>query len=169
MMKWLGALLIMVGCGGIGFSMVAAYRKEERALQELITALDYITCELQYRMSPLPQLCRSAAGQCCGCIRRVLECLAEELEAQISPEASACMYAAVSKQRSLPEKTRECLFRFGASLGSFDLNGQLKGIEAVNKTACLELEALRSNKDVRCRSYQTLGLCAGSALVVLFF
>lgn len=167
-MKWIGALLVIVGCSGFGFSLVAAYRREERALQELIKALEYISCELEYRLSPLPQLCRITAERCSGCVRQVLECLAQELDAQISPDASVCMYAAVSKQVLLPEKTRECLLLFGSSLGSFDLPGQLKGIKSVERSASLELEELRSNKEVRCRSYQTLGLCVGSALVVLF-
>lgn len=167
-MKWLGALLILLGCGGLGFSVVAANRKEENALQQLIIALEHITCELEYRMSPLPELCRSAACQCTGCVRQVLELLSRELEAQMAPDAAACMYAAISKQRSLPEKTRECLLQLGSSLGRFDLSGQVKGIEGVAKYASLELEALSRNKDVRYRSYQTLGLCAGSALVVLF-
>lgn len=167
-MKWIGALLVMLGCSGFGFSLVSAYRKEERALQELINALEYISCELEYRMSPLPQLCRITAERCSGCVRQVLECLAQELDTQISPDASVCMYAAVSKQVFLPEKTRECLLRFGTSLGSFDLHGQLKEIKSVERSVSLELEALRSNKDIRCRSYQTLGICVGSALVVLF-
>lgn len=167
-MKWIGALLIMLGCGGFGFSLAATYRQEEKALKELITALQYISCELQYRVSPLPQLCRSAAERCGGCIRQVLERLAQELEAQVSPDAGACMYAALSKQRSLPEKAGDCLLQFGSSLGNFDLPGQIRGIEAVERSAELELDMLRSNRELRCRSYRTLGLCAGSALVVLF-
>jgi hypothetical protein len=78
------------------------------------------------------------------------------------------MYAVIAKQSELPEQLRKCMERLGDSLGRFDLNGQIQGLGAVKKCAEFELEHLRKNQDVRLRSYQTLGLCAGAALVVLF-
>jgi stage III sporulation protein AB len=166
--KWIGALLIMLGCGGVGFLTVAYYKREERALHEFIVALQHMNCELQYTGASLPLLCRSAAQRCGGSVGQVLERLGEELEAQISPNASACMHAAVRKQKYLPEKAERCLLQFGDSLGCFDLPGQIKSMEAVEKFAKLELDELRENKEARCRTYQTLGLCVGFALVVLF-
>ena len=59
--KLIGAALIIAGCDGVGFSMAAAHRREESALRQLIGALDYMGCELQYHLTPLPELCRSAA------------------------------------------------------------------------------------------------------------
>ena len=61
-----------------------------------------------------------------------------------------------------------CTLQLGDSLGRFDLSGQIQGLASVQKRAEFELEQLRRNQDVRLRSYQTLGLCAGAALVVLF-
>ena len=59
--RWLGAIMIIAGCGGYGFSLAARYRQQERTLSELINALERMECELQYRMTPLPELCRMAA------------------------------------------------------------------------------------------------------------
>ena len=53
-------------------------------------------------------------------------------------------------------------------MGQFDLSGQLKGFEAVNKDCLRELTDLENNRTQRTRSYQTLGLCAGAALAILF-
>jgi hypothetical protein len=53
-------------------------------------------------------------------------------------------------------------------MGRFDLEGQLNGLEAV-RTRCRDwLDELISGREVRLRNYQTLGLCAGAALVILF-
>ena len=60
------------------------------------------------------------------------------------------------------------LSELGESLGRFDLPGQLKGLEAVRRKCLMELEALGRNRTERLRCYQTLGLCAGAALVILF-
>ena len=167
-LKMIGAILIIVGCGGVGFSMAAAHRREEKALRQLISALDYMGCELQYHLTPLPQLCRNAAAESGGAVSRVFLCLATELESQIAPDASACMSAVLSKNQKLPQRAKKNLMALGSSLGRFDLHGQLSGLDAARQQCRRELDELTTDRDVRLRSYQTLGLCAGSALAILF-
>lgn len=137
-------------------------------MRQLISALDFMGCELQYRMTPLPELCKETAGTCKGVIQQVFLALSRELEEQISPNAAICMKAVVQENRQVPRLTREVLLTFGESLGNFDLSGQLNGLETARQACRRELEALAQNRDVRLRSYQTLGICAGAALVVLF-
>ena len=167
-LKLIGAVLIIAGCGGVGFSMAAAHRREENALRQLIGALDYMGCELQYHLTPLPELCRCAAAESGGCISRVLLNLSSELESQIAPDAASCMNAAIAKTPKLPTRARKNLTLLGSSLGRFDLQGQLKGLKGARQQCRRELEELSTDRDVRLRSYQTLGLCAGSALAILF-
>ena len=166
--KLIGAVLIIAACGGVGFSMAASHRREESALRQLVAALDYMGCELQYHLLPLPELCRRAAGACTGPVRSVLESLAAELDSQIAPDAAACMTAALAKTPKLPHRLRKNLAELGTSLGRFDLPGQLKGLEAARISCRRDLEELSRDRDVRLRSYQTLGLCAGCALAILF-
>lgn len=166
--KWIGAACILLACGGFGFSLAAAQRREEGALHQLIAALDYMECELQYRLTPLPDLCRQAGRDARGAVGQVLLALSKELENQVAPDAASCMNAALSAGKDLPEKTRQALLLLGRSLGRFDLPGQLKGLEAVRAECRRELEALTNNRDARLRSYQTLGICAGAALAILF-
>lgn len=165
--KLIGVILVIGSCGTFGFSLAATHRKEERCLRQLISVLDYMACELQYRLTPLPSLCRQAAGETSGVIRQVLACFTEELEDQISPNVSSCMNAALRRSRDVPSVTKECIETLGQSLGRFDLAGQLRGLESARQTCRYKLDMLEANKEVRLRSYQTLGLCAGAALVVM--
>ena len=167
-LKWFGAVLIVAACGGFGFKLVSGYRYEERTLRQLIGALDFMSCELQYRLTPLPVLCRQTAVECRGVLSEVFLALAIELEDQISPDANRCMHAAMAKTKGIPQHTEENLELLGKSLGKFDLDGQLKGIESVRQSCRQCLEGMNQNKDVRLRGYQTLALCAGAALVILF-
>ncbi len=167
-MKALGAILVILGCGGVGFKMVTFHKWEEAALRQLLNALDFMEWELQYRLSPLPQLCHYTSEHCSGCIQEVLEALAVEMENQIAPDAQACMNAVLLKSTKLPQLLRKNLVQLGGSLGRFDLKGQIQGLEAVRHMAKEDLDCLCYNKESRLRCYQTLGLCAGSALVVLF-
>lgn len=166
--KWMGAIMIVASCGGFGFLLAAGQLREERSLRQLLHALDFMGCELQYRLTPLPELCRQTGQEVKGSVGQVFVMLAQELEDQISAEVESCMRAALGKCPELPEKTCQSLCLLGQTLGRFDLEGQLKGLETV-RTGCREgLQRLLQNKEPRLRSYQTLGLCAGAALAILF-
>jgi len=166
--KWIGAVLVLAGCGYFGFHIAAVSVAEERALRKLIGILDYMSSELQYRLTPLPDLCRQAAGETSGKLAKLLLAFSDELESQIAPDVKSCMNAAIFRCPGLPEMTRKCFIQLGSSMGRFDLPGQIQALEAV-RTACRKhLTDLESGRDVRLRSYQTLGLCAGAALVILF-
>lgn len=168
-MKFLGAFLIVACCGWFGFSLAAAHRQEERSLRQLISALDFMQCELQYRLTSLPDLCSQAADFTpAGCIRGFFQLLSQELEQQLSADPQPCVAAALDRAGKVPPLSRACLEELGKGMGRFDLEGQLLGLEAT-RTQCRErLAELCAGKDEQRRSYQTLGLCAGAALVILF-
>ena len=132
-----GAALLILGCGSVGFQMAAAHMREERILRQLLRLLDYMECELQYHLTPLPELCRQAAEQEAGVLKGVFLRLAEELDNQMS-------------------------------LGKFDLQGQIRGLEGLRGECRRELKMLEAGRASRLREYKTLGLCAGAALAILF-
>lgn len=166
-LKWIGAILVIAGCGGFGLSLAHHYRREEKSLRQLLRILEFMECELEYRHSALPQLCKDAAQYGTGCVGKVFWLLGEELEMQICPDAVCCMDAALKKVQGLSNAARQVLSLLGRSLGRFDLKGQLSELASV-KASCNELlEEHVRHKENRIRSYQTLGLCAGVALAIL--
>lgn len=166
--KWIGAALIVIASGLTGFQFSASYRMEEYNLRQLIGALDYMVCELRYRQSALPDLCRQIGIEQRGKIGMLFANLADELSAQISPDVPGCLAAAASKSGQLSARIQKAVCIMGASLGRFDLDGQLMGLDAVREYCREQLETMGKDRDTRLRSYQTLGLCAGAALAILF-
>ena len=67
--KWFGALLIIGSCSGCGFAIAAGKRREERMLYQLMGILQVMDADLQYRLTPLPELCRMAAGEVKGILQ----------------------------------------------------------------------------------------------------
>ena len=166
--KMVGAMLIILGCGGFGFKLASDYLKQITSLRQLQAVLNYLQSELQFRLTPLPELCSIASKQCRGTLSLFFIKLQNELDSQISPDVERCVSAALYKQSGLPSYTIKALEKLGSSLGRFDLEGQLKGIDAV-KSYCDIIETeLSKEKSIRVRNYRTLAICAGAALAILF-
>jgi len=166
--KWIGAALILLSCGGFGCSIAASYRREIRILRQILDMTLHMESELSYRMTPLPELCRRVGKRTGGVVRDVLKSMAEEMDRQVFPDALSCMRHVLASYSNLPRSAARIFARLGASLGEYDLSGQVKGLEAVRDASYCALQRLEQNRDVRLRSYQTLGLCAGAALVIMF-
>lgn len=166
-LKIIGAVFVIAACGGFGIIIALNHKKEVNTLKKLIAALDYMECELQFRMCALPELCRQTAAETDGMLRQVFLGLSNELEDQISPDVRRCMHCVLTKVKELPSVTAQCLQLLGDSLGRFGLQGQLKALQTVRQECRVKLSKLLVTSDARLRSYQTLGLCAGAAIVIL--
>lgn len=166
-LKWIGAVLVIAGCGGFGCSIAASYRAEQRMLRQLQRGLEAMRWELQYRLTPLPELCRLAGKETGGALGTVFGKLARALDRQVEPDAAGCMRHAM-RDAGLSPVLRRLLLQLGRSLGRYDLAGQLQGIQAVEQACRTEEEKLEKDRALRLRSYRALSLCAGAALVILF-
>lgn len=165
MIRLIGACCIVTGCGGFGFAMAAANRREEAELVRMITALEYMSCELSYRMTPLASLCRGAANG--GLVGKFLTELASELERGNALEVRDCVRAVLDRLQP-PKLLYRHLSELGDTLGRFDLPGQLRGLDAAIRSSGEALRLFREGAQGRRRSWQTLGLCAGAAMAILF-
>ena len=162
----LGAVLLITGCGSFGFLMGIHYRKEIQMLRLLLTSLQEMEWELKYHLSPLSVLCGIGANASKGVLREVFCELQYQLESGMCSEISGCMNGIIQKN-DISFRCRKCLKELGRSLGRYDLEGQLQGLASVYDQAKTYLEELDMHRAERVRSYQTLALCAGTALAIL--
>lgn len=166
--KWFGAILIIASCGGFGCSLAVGIKMQEKMLTQMIHILGILEAELKYKLTALPELCRIAARESDGILRDIFQSLYTEFSQNIHPDASGCMDTVLQGIDSIPCRIKKHLRRLGRSLGRFDLQGQVQGLQAVRNACEADLGHVQQNRDMRLRSYQTLSLCAGTALVILF-
>lgn len=167
--KIIGALLIIACCGGYGILLATAHRKEVQLLHQLMRMLDVMQSELEYRLTPIPQLCRICVADADEPLQKVFLAVADKLENQKAGDAAAAMTLALQEQKHLPPITAAQLKQLGQTLGRFDLQGQLRGFAQCTQACTHKLNELECNQQQRLRSYQTLGFCAGAALAILLF
>ena len=166
--KLIGSICVIAACGGAGVMMAVQYISQIRLLADLIIILNFMESEIQYRCTPLPLLCRQAAEQVTGKMRIVFDNLANELEAQIAPNAELCMISVLDRLSINEDTIRTTLMALGSNLGKFDMDGQVRALESTRNICSENLKLLQMSRDQRIRSYQTLGLCTGAAIAILF-
>ncbi len=166
-MKLLGAILVFLGCGAVGFGKAAACRREIWQLEQLQQVFSYMENELSYRYPPLPDLLRGTKAHCGGAPGKVLQEAAVELETNLQPDAGLCMQAAIERVSGLGAGPRELLLVLGSTMGKFQLSGQISGLKALQELGRKRLEACSARETERIRTLRTLGICAGAALVIL--
>jgi stage III sporulation protein AB len=167
-LKVFGAIFVIAGCASVGFALCRNFRREEDALEQLVHALEWMRLELSYKMPALSTLCKDASKISKGVVGELLFQLATELEQQLTPHVGLCMDAAIAAVPQLPESVVSHLKRLGTSLGQFNLEGQLIALESAETVCRNELMVLHQSRNTKFRNYQVLGLCAGTAIVLLF-
>lgn len=167
-LKLIGGILILGGCAGFGIAICVTHRRTVRYLQQLIAAINYMECELQYRLTPLPELCSKASAIGSGCIQSFFTVLEHELKSQIRPDPQSCVRIALKKVTDMPSCIVSQIELLGVTLGHFGIEGQLEGFQEVRSSCEQTLSKLTENQDTRLRSYQTLAVCAGAGLIILF-
>lgn len=167
MLRWIGVFLIIGGCGGCGFSMAAEFRRKEQSLRQTQNALEILQCEIQCRLTPLPEICGILARACTGAVSEFFEALRQELLLPDAGEFHVCAGAAVSRVPALPQDCREILLELCATLGRYDTEGQTRSIMAAKEKTQRKLEEIMEGQAGRLKSYKALGLCGGAALAIL--
>lgn len=166
MIRIMGAVMLVGGCGGFGFLMGLYYRKEIRILRILLKSIQEMEWELKYRLTPLPKLFAVAATVSDKKLQELYCNMESALDSGMYSEVSGCMNGFLHKM-DFSFRCNKCLKELGKTLGRYDLDGQLQGLQAVKAQCRSYIEELESHRSERLRSYQTLGLCAGAALVIL--
>lgn len=168
-MTWrlLGAILLIVSSGGIGYRMAAAYRKEFTQLTQIKRMIDHIICNLQWLQSPLPQIIQDESAMLSGDIRSIFREYALQMDAQITPNASYCMKAALSAFPGISPCIRKHLLELGESLGRFDRQGQLLCLQGINSNCANELESIEKKLPDYTRCCHAYSLCMGIVLALM--
>lgn len=167
--KIIGALLIIGCCGGYGMLLALSHRRLVLQLRQLEQVYGQMYAELEYRLTPIPELCRLCAAQLPMPLCNVFMSLAEILETQSANDVSTAMCLVLERHRNLPTEISKQLELLGHNLGRFDLPGQLRGLCQCKSECERKRNELEHNQQQRLRSYQTLGFCAGAALAILLF
>ena len=162
-----GSLLLLLGCGGFGFSAANVIKERLQAMYDFVHLLEYIKAELSYRLTPLPILLRNLASRFMR-FESIVNGFVDCLEGQVSPNLRACMQIATGRQNG-KGFADDYFLMLADSLGNFDLDGQLKELDMLQGQIQNQIMEMEREQTSRMRLYKTLGLCIGAGMAILLF
>ena len=165
------AALVVVGDGNgtVGFGFARAVTLQCAQLEGLLWALDTMQSEMSARLTPLAQLFSGLSA----CRQKDVAAFFAEagraLSAQPYCTVPVCFKRGFQQAKGFRpgDESVQALYGLSLNLGRFDLESQLAAIERTKESVTAALLALQGQKRARCRSYETIGICAGLALAVM--
>ena len=162
MIRFLGAALLMVGCGGLGLSAANRLDCRVRDLRELSAGLEILQRELGWRLAPLPDALETAAGGTHGRAAQFFAyCARESRLLAGAPFRMLWSKALEQSPLRLSREDRALLEQLGPVLGRYDGDSQQQAVE--NVMVGLSRQQVQAEDDRRRlgRVYGVLGLTAG--------
>ena len=171
MIKLLGTAMIVLGSGSAGFGFARAVRAQLRQLNALLAALEAMKGEIEYRLTPLPELFAALGEGTEPVTAAFFRGCAAMMEADRALPPQLVLGRAMEQTTSLQwsARTRETVRNLAFSLGKFDLGGQVRAIELAQERLRAELAGWTVKTALRAAvaaftAYLTLtGLLAGAA------
>ena len=135
----------------------------------MIIALQLLKSELSTHGTPLPEAFRVVAAAIKGSASLYFMTAAKTMNNRYWQTPSEVLRTAEVHLKELEhdDSVKEILRDFSAGLGKFDLQTQLQSIEGAITRLDFVYRAIEQEKNVRCRTYRMLGLCAGIALAII--
>ena len=167
-MKYAGLLLIILVCGGMGMMKSMQYTARVRYLEAILSFLQTLASEMEYRAAPISKILADAAGrEEYKCLPFLRECERLCREGTEFPTAWAQAVREKAKAMDLSERDRKLLLSFGCGVGTTDVDGQLANCSLHKELFGQSLQSAREEKDKHGKLYLKLGLLSGIGISIV--
>ena len=165
-MKVLGFFFFFAGSVSAGVVYCKQKKQRLQTLQNLIYALDHMEGQLQTNDLPLKELCTQIARISGGTVRLFYVSLTRKLS-QLGELSFAELWgqALVEELPVLDGMTRDTLLQLGNSLGRYELQQQLRALQACRSSLAARLEEAKKEYPNQAK----LGMGLSTSVGILFW
>ena len=169
LLKMFGCILVILGCGGIGFSLGNDYILRIKHLEQVKRYFVLLAGEIQYGNSGIFEALNKLSKQSSGFFSDFLAHVAENMNNNKSLKAAW----EISIKEILKESSRLggndilIISELGESLGLTDKETQLKNIDNALVQLNEAVDELKKNKNEKCKIYKTSGVVVGAFITIL--
>src|SRR5699024_268653 len=170
MLKAVGALLVVLSCGAMGYGKSLSYTKRQRELEEIQKMLYFLLGEITYRREALPEAMVRVADKIrppLSDFLREVSRAAKEYQGERFSKIFSQKAEKYLKETSLMKTDLEEFIRLGEDLGYMDITMQENTINLYLEEMKGEIRKTEKEGPARKKMYQALGLMAGMCLAIM--
>ena len=149
----------------MGLGLARTVRRQQAQTLAFIDAVLRIRHELQYRLTPLPDVFLALQESREAAVAAFFSGLAGSLSAADTCTVGYACRQALRRTDGLciPTGVRTALMSLFDTLGKYNLDGNLQALGRLRE----EARQLQGSAAARCKTYVTLGVCTGLAVAVI--
>ncbi|MGA9172427.1 MAG: stage III sporulation protein SpoIIIAB [Thermoactinomyces sp.] len=170
MIKWVGAIFILIASTWTGFLLAGNLRERPRQIRELRSCLALLKTEINYGVRPLADALARIAQTVSGALSRILESGSKNLLSMDGESTYECLRRAIEDEwrlTSLTKTEKEILLKLCHVLGNSSREDQLHHLELAATQLEVEETKARAEQERYEKMYKTMGILAGALLVIL--
>ena len=170
MIKIIGCLIIILSSSTLGFLMGSKFNLRVRELKLLKVSLQMLETEIAYSNTPLPEAFDNISKRSKNPIKDIFSNMSINLYKRIYSTVGEAFDVSIEKIKDktcFSKDDLEVLKSFGNSIGTSDVNGQIKAFKLVLKQ--LDQQEIKAEEQ-RCKNekmYKSLGFLAGVAIALI--
>ena len=187
--KFIGSVLIVASCSGMGFQLAHGFRCRIRQCQQVEQCLQRLLGEIRFHQIPLEEALRKT-GQAfegvpfAACLLKIAHGLSldfslgkeetrfSENSNRMQPESQTLAQIWQRElerylEMSLLQEEQEWLISLGRELGALDLEAQIRSLQHCLEQWNRQIETLQQREVVQGRLYRGMGVSIGAFLAIL--
>ncbi len=171
MLAWIGGILVICACGGIGRQFRRSLQRRREELLAFLFALQCIEIEIRYAGNPLPLALAAAGKQAGGQVGEFFMATGQRLAAakgQVIADIWRQTLEAWEATLALNQEDLELLHQFGLGLGVSGVEDQMKRIGLTVQQLNKRINQAEENLAKMGKVWTSLGWGTGLVVVLLW-
>lgn len=172
MLKLLGAMLILLAGGLIGFHKAAQYANRPRQIRQLIHALQHLETEIIYGFTPLSTALEIISKQLKGPLSAMFQQVAYDLKSLQGHTTVDSWQKAIQdcwRKTAMGSNEQDIALRLGFTLGITDREDQVKHLRlAVSQLQGEEVSSIEEQRRYE-KMWKSLGVLAALLIVIVMY
>lgn len=169
-MKYIGFLLLLTGCTGLGMSFAEDYRERIRVLSQIDKMLCFLSDRILTEKDSLPEAFFHTSKRFDGTWKQFLKEMYEETENQNGKTLVEIWREKSSNLQKVMEERDYILFQDAMKQTGFSTEtGQLSALKDYQARIREQLKELTEQKKEKCKLYQSLGIMCGILIIVILW
>lgn len=168
MIRVFGACLIVAGSALAGIYMAGNVRRTQKLYRDALRATAFMKSEIECHLTPLHEVYRQLSVLLPKPLSTLFASLFEHAQRSLGlPPAVHFTRGLQSLKKPLPHELNQLFAEMFDLLGRQDSIAQMRAITLTEERISEVLQQVSLEKKERCHAYQTIGFCAGIALVII--